>query len=275
MSNPLSPFGPVEQDSIIIRSLSAISRIQNTETPGKNELQPTVVHLRVIPSDGFSSSIKHDQLDQDTISYFDLSEEISGCLHPDPSNSFVSVHDLISKLQISILRDIETQQQGFNPPNSVGPDSHGTPPAPPTRFDYLLSLEFPSIISLATLLTISRSSAVPNLTRIHIHQIKIHAIIGILPHERTKKQSVIVSLVLWNINTLPLDIQALTQSVYDTVSHTIFQTVEALANAIAAHVLAFHNNQISRSIKRVTVTVEKPQAVSYASGVGVEVTRSL
>ncbi|PLW34162.1 hypothetical protein PCANC_20079 [Puccinia coronata f. sp. avenae] len=263
MSASPSPSRPGETHSIFIRSLMVLPRILSAETPGQNELHPAAVSLKLFPRGGFSSSIKHDRLDPDTLSYFDLSEEISSLINSNDTNSFASVHDLLSGIQTRIVLNIQ-KQQCSNPSNPAGLDSERTPP-PDTHVDYNLTIDFSSLISLAKQLTVSRTSTIQLHTQIHIQQISIYTMIGILPHERTKKQSVLVSLMLSNCNTLPLDIQALTHSVYETVSQSSYQTVEALADAIATHTLAFQNNQVTNSINNVTVTVEKPQAVSYAS----------
>jgi dihydroneopterin aldolase len=294
----LTPFGPVERDSIIIRSLSVMPRISDKTSSEQDTHQPALVHLRVVPWDGFSGSIKHDRLCSDTLSYFDLSKRIIGRLsHELP---FPSVHHLLDELQLSILRDIE-EQQAINGARLI--DAF----APP-RVDYELTIEFPSLISLANRLSLSRSTTIPDLTRIQIDEIKTYSIIGILPHERTQKQTMLISLVLWNKQSLPLDIQSLTRSVYQVriyyfylsvswrqepstlilcymdkkkkiqkIIESEFHTVEALADSIAKHVLNFqgsHPPSTSKAIERVTVSVEKPEAVSCAAGVGVQITRS-
>ncbi|KAA1084069.1 hypothetical protein PGT21_016384 [Puccinia graminis f. sp. tritici] len=263
----LTPFGPVERDSVIIRSLSVIPRIGD-EKSSEQEHQPALLHLRVIPWDGFSGSIKHDRLCSDTLSYFDLSKRIISRLsHELP---FPSVHHLLDELQLSILRDIE-EQQALNGARLIDASPH------PPRVDYELTIEFPSLISLANRLSLSRSTTFPDLTRIQIDEIKTYSIIGILPHERTQKQTMLISLVLWNRQSSPLDIQSLTRSVYQKVIESEFHTVEALADSISKHVLNFqgsHPPSTPKSIERVTVTVEKPEAVSCAAGVGVQITRS-
>ncbi|OAV96057.1 hypothetical protein PTTG_02271 [Puccinia triticina 1-1 BBBD Race 1] len=270
MDRPGQPFAPTEWDSILIRSLSVLPRIQASVASQPSQLHPALVHLRVIPRAGFSSSIASDQLGPDTLSYFELSQTITDALSPAREETYQSAIHLLYKLGSLICDSINTPL-ALNRDDSGG---HQPLHNHPTGFDFELAIEFPSLISLASRLSVSRSTVSPQFTRIHIQEIKTYSIIGILPHERTQKQTMLVSLLLSTCTGSSFDIQGLTRSVYEAVTESSFQTVEALADCIAKHVLAFQNNPSSKFISKVTVTVEKPEAVSCASGAGVEITRS-
>ncbi|KAH9458182.1 hypothetical protein MJO28_005249 [Puccinia striiformis f. sp. tritici] len=263
-----SGFGAVEGDSIIIRSLSVIPRIQTFESTEPFQLHPALVNLRMIPKHGFPSSVEHDRLEPDTLSYYELSQSITEALGPESKASYGSALILLSVLRGLIYESVHRQLDLDGTKNLVKLKEEDVP------FALELTVEFPSLISLAGRLSVSTSSGLPNLTRIYIHEIKAYTIIGILDRERTQKQVVLVSLLLWNLQTSPIDIQEITRSVYENLIRSNFKTVEALADSIAKHVLAFKSDISTKPIQKVTVTVEKPEAVSCAAGAGVEITRS-
>ncbi|OJJ51472.1 hypothetical protein ASPZODRAFT_127547 [Penicilliopsis zonata CBS 506.65] len=107
-----------------------------------------------------------------------------------------------------------------------------------------------------------------------IEGIRCHCILGVNSHERVEKQAVIISLVFegpgqlaWG-STVIDTYQAMTRAVAEKVEETSFQTVEALATFIARIATVDFSNE------RVTVTVEKPSALSFVERSGVEITRS-
>ncbi|PLB44416.1 tetrahydrobiopterin biosynthesis enzymes-like protein [Aspergillus steynii IBT 23096] len=102
-----------------------------------------------------------------------------------------------------------------------------------------------------------------------IRNIRCHCLIGINPHERLEKQVVVVSLKFQSPGAHFLDMyQEMTRVVAEEVDQTAFQSVEALVTFVARIVTVRFGNDV------VTVRVEKPNALAFAEGTGVEVTRS-
>ncbi|PWY92604.1 dihydroneopterin aldolase domain protein [Aspergillus heteromorphus CBS 117.55] len=107
-----------------------------------------------------------------------------------------------------------------------------------------------------------------------IDGIRCYCILGVNSHERVEKQAVIISLEFKGPGQLPWGstvvdtYQAMTRAVAERVEGTAFQTVEALATFVARIVTVEFGNE------RVTVRVEKPSALAFVEGSGVEVTRS-
>jgi FolB domain-containing protein len=112
--------------------------------------------------------------------------------------------------------------------------------------------------------------------RIRIRDIELQAIIGTKPVERTTKQRVLIQLDLETDMTRA----ALSDRIEDAVNYkdikdrvvalveqSRFHLVERMAEAIAGLCLA------DRRVARVTVGVDKPDALTGARSVGVEVTR--
>ncbi|CAG7939779.1 unnamed protein product [Penicillium salamii] len=107
-----------------------------------------------------------------------------------------------------------------------------------------------------------------------IPRIRCYAILGINPHERTEKQAVIISLTLKGgaddvrRSEVLETYQKMTRQVAETVDSTDFQSVEALATLVARIVVVDFSNE------EVTVLVEKPNALAFSEGTGIELTRS-
>ncbi|GFF55932.1 tetrahydrobiopterin biosynthesis enzymes-like protein [Aspergillus udagawae] len=107
-----------------------------------------------------------------------------------------------------------------------------------------------------------------------IQYIRCHCIIGVNAHERLEKQAVAVFLEIkgrgndhWRekfLNTY----QEMTRVVAEEVYKTTFKSVEALVVFIARIVTVDFGNEL------VTVRAEKPNALAFAEGTGVEITRS-
>ncbi|KAE8382974.1 dihydroneopterin aldolase domain protein [Aspergillus bertholletiae] len=110
--------------------------------------------------------------------------------------------------------------------------------------------------------------------KFEIRGIQCYCILGINPWERVEKQAVDVSLTfkghgLQEWGSTVVDVyQELVRHVAERVESTSFQSVEALAMFIARIVtVEFGNNEV-------TVLVEKPSALSFVDGSGLEITRS-
>ena len=112
--------------------------------------------------------------------------------------------------------------------------------------------------------------------KIIIRDLAVNCIIGINNEERTVKQEVIINVVisvdLSNAGCTDdfsdtIDYRALKRRIYDMVSSSSYNLIEALAEKIAALCLADE-----RAIS-VSVTVDKPGALSKARSVAVELLR--
>ncbi|PKY08448.1 dihydroneopterin aldolase domain protein [Aspergillus campestris IBT 28561] len=107
-----------------------------------------------------------------------------------------------------------------------------------------------------------------------IQRIRCFAILGINPHERLEKQAVLITLTFqspaqneWRSNFLRT-YPEMTRTIAETVDKTDFQSVEALATLVARiAVVDFGHSQV-------TALVEKPNALAFSEGTGVEITRS-
>lgn len=113
---------------------------------------------------------------------------------------------------------------------------------------------------------------------IFVKNLRLSCIIGVNPWEREEDQDVIVNLALhvhFNTSTLLNDqvprthnYRTITRLISKYVRESSFKTVEALVMGIANLLL------IDCFVPKVTVKVEKPSALLFASSAGVEVTRT-
>ena len=112
--------------------------------------------------------------------------------------------------------------------------------------------------------------------KVLINDLTVDAILGILPEERVQAQRVVISLTIFT-DTQPA---AKSQNIADTVNYAELSSqaaqltvegeyllIESLVEDLAALTLDHP------TAKAVTVRVEKPQAVSAAGSVGVEIYR--
>ncbi|KAE8414980.1 dihydroneopterin aldolase domain protein [Aspergillus pseudocaelatus] len=110
--------------------------------------------------------------------------------------------------------------------------------------------------------------------KFEIRGIQCYCILGINPWERVEKQAVDISLSFeghglqeWS-STIVDTYQELVRHVAERVESSSFQSVEALATFIARIVTVEYGSN------EVTVLVEKPSALSFVDGSGLEITRS-
>ena len=112
---------------------------------------------------------------------------------------------------------------------------------------------------------------------IHIRHLRLRCIAGILPHERQRKRTVVVTLRL----KCDLRKAGRTDSIADTVDYRDVQRrvegcvaesqdglIERLAQRIADAALSV------QGVKEVTVVLDKPKALPRCDSVAVEITRA-
>ncbi|KAL8947053.1 MAG: hypothetical protein Q9222_006624 [Ikaeria aurantiellina] len=108
-----------------------------------------------------------------------------------------------------------------------------------------------------------------------IKGLKLACIIGVNKHERLEKQSVNVDLRIPAIDPRTFDAKegssenwrTLVKRVCEVVEYSSYETLEALAGRIAKTALD------SFPVQEITVSVEKPSALTLVEGAGVEITR--
>ena len=113
--------------------------------------------------------------------------------------------------------------------------------------------------------------------RILIKDLHLRTIIGINDEERTDRQDVLINLIV-ETDTRPagqsddiadaVNYRTLTKEIIELVETSRFLLVERLAEEIARLCLS------DVRVERVSVTVEKPQALRFARSVGVSIERS-
>jgi len=115
-----------------------------------------------------------------------------------------------------------------------------------------------------------------NMDRIHIRDLGIDCIIGVLPHERTMRQRVVLNIALDGELARAgasdeladtVDYAALTGAVVQVVQNSSCQLLERLAQVVADTCLGF------AGVTGVTVTVDKPSALPDARSAAVEIRR--
>ena len=113
--------------------------------------------------------------------------------------------------------------------------------------------------------------------KVFIKDLLVHGIIGIHPHEREASQEILINVIVYTDTRQAaqtddiadcVDYDALAKKIKSHAESAERYTVEALANDLAAICLQ------ENGVEKVTVRVEKPNAVPSAQSVGVEVERA-
>lgn len=112
---------------------------------------------------------------------------------------------------------------------------------------------------------------------IFIHHLEVETIIGVYKHERTTKQPIIIDLEIQYDTTqarfsdelrYTLDYHQLTLDLHEFIRNSSFKLIESLAHAIADRILK------NQKIKKLALTLSKPQALEQARNVGIKICRS-
>jgi FolB domain-containing protein len=112
--------------------------------------------------------------------------------------------------------------------------------------------------------------------KVLIKDLRVIAIVGIYEHERTTPQELVVNIALFTDTRQAAETDDINDCVnYQTIAEKVRAhaetskrlTVEALAEDIARICLE------TPKVRRVTVGVEKTQAIAYTASVGVEIER--
>ncbi|EGG10066.1 uncharacterized protein MELLADRAFT_94398 [Melampsora larici-populina 98AG31] len=297
------PFRPTQRDCIILRSLSISPTISPTTWSTSNskhtpipEAQPALLHARVLPRSGFPISAKLDLLDSDTISYASIAKAFIEHINSTQSIYF-RVELLIEDLAKIALWDCGCDEidLGIELTNGVLQGKSSGLVISRNRLDY----HFEPIINLSSSIKPQLKHQVTSTSakedRLILKDLRLSCIIGVLDQERLEEQTVLVNLICWPTRLAGTDyelqtieshldmgigLQALASATIGYVKKSSFFTVEALATSLADTLLSLqYPNSTSvdqprkQPIEKVTVRIEKPSAIAFAQGAGVEVTR--
>ena len=113
--------------------------------------------------------------------------------------------------------------------------------------------------------------------RIYIRDLSLRCIIGVFPDERSKRQDVVINVVMETDFSRAaetdelddtVDYKAIKKKIVTLVEKSEFNLIETLSNHIADTCLE------DRKVSRVSVTVDKPGALRFARSVAVETTKT-
>ncbi|KAL8838868.1 MAG: hypothetical protein Q9205_000288 [Flavoplaca limonia] len=245
-------------DTIYLRNLNIAAVIGPDAWGRKDKVQPVVLNIR-LKIDTSTSSTSDDI--NDTFSYGQMSKEITSQLD---GKTFNNLQHLITVL---------TTFAAFWP----GEDTKLQALAPKALLRVEGGLEVTHSIRKKDRY---EENGVPQVRHVDtrsysIKGLKLACIIGVNKHERLVKQSVNVDLRLPAIDPRTFEAKegpsenwrTLVNRVCEVVEYSSFETLEALAARIAKTALD------SFPVQEITVAVEKPSALSFVEGAGVEITR--
>ncbi|KAG0147353.1 hypothetical protein CROQUDRAFT_91621 [Cronartium quercuum f. sp. fusiforme G11] len=281
------PFQPTQRDAIILRSLAISPTIIPStwsQAPLRSSRQPALIHARVLPHSGFPLSAQLDQLDSDTVSYATLASAF--CEHANhPEHVYNRVERLAEDLAKIAIWDCGCDEidLGLELTNDLLLGASASVLIRRARSDYF---------NTHTVRPLLRHQLSSRGDRLELKDLRVSCVIGVLDHERVEEQTVVVNILFWlspppaasndnQIKDLQADmtigIRALTTATVGHIRESSFFTVEALAASLADTLLSIpqpNYDPPSPAIKKVKVRIEKPSAIAFAHGAGVELTRS-
>ena len=103
-----------------------------------------------------------------------------------------------------------------------------------------------------------------------IKNLRTTCIVGVNPHERQRKQPVILNItILQCTDDFASQYMEIVDQVIQLVESTAFQTLEALTTYVVENLF-----KITPTINKVEVRIEKPKAMTFVRGAGVSITRT-
>jgi len=112
--------------------------------------------------------------------------------------------------------------------------------------------------------------------KIYIKDLRLSCIVGINDDERHEKQEILINICIEADLSIPcvsdkiedtIDYKALKKEVIATVKNSSYFLVEKIAEEVSTICLK------NKRCRRVTVSIDKPHALTYARSVSVEITR--
>ncbi|KAI4166168.1 MAG: hypothetical protein LQ342_000054 [Letrouitia transgressa] len=249
---------PTQLDTIYLRNLHLSAVIGPDAWGREDKIQPVVLNVRLkidTTTASTSDDISH------TFSYGQMCKEITSQLD---GKAFNSLQHLITVL---------TTFAAFWP----GEDTRLQAMAPKALLRVDGGLELSHTIRKKERY---EEEGVPQVRHVDtrswsIKGLKVGCIIGVNPHERLQKQGVNIDLRIPAIDPRTFDApngasenwRTLVKRVCEVVEYSSFETLEALAALIAKTALE------GFPVQEITVSVEKPSALTFVEGAGVEITR--
>lgn len=112
--------------------------------------------------------------------------------------------------------------------------------------------------------------------KIIIRDLLAHGLLGVYEYEREQTQEILINLILYT-NTQPA---AQSDNISDCLNyHTLANNVKTLAESAQRFTIEALTNDIAnlclaeKRVQKVRVRVEKPEAISFLSTIGVEIER--
>ncbi|KAJ1917979.1 trifunctional dihydropteroate synthetase [Tieghemiomyces parasiticus] len=253
-------------DQIVIRNLT-LRNIIGVDSWERVKRQPVVVSVQVA-TESIEAAARHDRV-ADTVNYGTLCKAVTAF-------SEASAFRSVEALAFGILRICLDHPRSRRATVKIEKPSALLHAAAAGVELTRTREEIPDLVNTAQV--VEAPMPANRLDRIFVRDLRLSTVVGVNPWEREATQIVVVNLDLW----VTLSAAALTgdhvpeQHNYRTIVRTVsqyveqsrFKTVEALASAIARISI------LRCQVDRITVRVEKPSALSFAEGAGVEITRT-
>lgn len=236
----------MSEDTVLINKLH-VQAITGKDFWNRPTLQPLEVSVEL--KTDFKKSSEHDDL-KHSLNYAVISRNLLNFFEFEKQTNFKSFENLGNKVSEVVL----------NEKKGGGSVSKVTISGSKTEI---------KAAKISIVLNRTKSNGIikhVNNDQIIINGLRIPTVIGVFTFERLQKQFVDLDLTIeFNRN---LNVYEIIEKVSKYVEYSNFKTVEALIESVSQLVCEFEN------VLKITAKVEKPNAITFADGVGVEVSRS-
>ena len=249
---------PFSTDKVSVQNLDLIVNAGH-DMWGRQKPQRVLMSVTLSMKETFASAAQTDTVDASTVHYGKLSKSIiSRC---ESLSRWINPHDLLDVI-VSAVHDAAASPTALAVIEAevVFPKASRTGEGIGLRLYHIPELDITTTV-------------------LRIHRASLLALIGVNANERLMKQRVIVSVALDRVQAQISETYfALEQIVEKTVEESSYETLESLAEDLAARIIKFFVlSQPPTALPApagVRITIEKPNAIPFADAPVIEIYRS-
>ncbi|KAF2748547.1 hypothetical protein M011DRAFT_466944 [Sporormia fimetaria CBS 119925] len=239
-------------DTVQVRDIQVVADT-GKDAWGRDVKQPALISVAIVPKTSFRSAAEMDGLDDSTVHYGMLSKSIMAAVRE--TEGHLHTAHFVSMLERRLLETAGAttlashQITVFYPKATLHGEGVGIWEA-----NYLNSVYS---------------------SELFLRNVRIPCIIGLNPHERLHKQTVVVNLSIECLHSGRWDEHnRLEELLVETISKSSFGTLETMATKVVQELVDKFFTKDDREVL-VRLRIEKPIAVTMAAAASVEVVRLL
>ncbi|KAI9790568.1 MAG: hypothetical protein M1833_001919 [Piccolia ochrophora] len=245
---------PYSSDKVFVRNL-AVSATVGVDAFGRRKKQPVSISATIFLSQEFTSAATTDSVDDSTVHYGNLSKNV------------IAAVEEVAQTELSL------QALGYVVVRAI--NKTVTSPTLIEAWDMNIDLPKASLMGAGVSLAYcwGKHDATPAQV-LHIKDVNVAVVVGVNSHEKEVKQRVVMSIWIDPLTTESASdcYGEVEQLAVKSIEDSRFETLESLATHVASMLIKHFVFRMSPEAD-VRIRVEKPSAIAFADGPGVEVVR--